>query len=117
MEETKEFRSSYFRLTLDPTDSQIRTPILYYRGSSENPQWMDVNEGNDFTTSRAFSDARPDMYSTLCFVQADDSQISKIFRQAYSLTGAVHYRLSYDIILSFGLTEFKAQICWMEDVC
>lgn len=63
------------------------------------------------------------MFSTLCSVEADTSQISKALqpiRSAIVLEGRrrlqVYYKIQFDIVLSFGLTELKAQIAWMEDV-
>jgi hypothetical protein len=65
------------------------------------------------------ADPRADMYSTLCYVHADTTQIAKTLKpvRTYGPSGGgVYYRMSFDIILSFGLTEFKAQIGWTEDV-
>lgn len=63
------------------------------------------------------------MFSTLCSVEADTSQISKTLqpiRSATVLEGRrrlqVYYKIQFDIVLSFGLTELKAQIAWIEDV-
>jgi hypothetical protein len=69
--------------------------------------------------TRVLADIRADMYSTLCYVHADTSQIAKTLKpvRSHSPSGdGVYFRMSFDIILSFGLTEFKAQIGWMEDV-
>jgi hypothetical protein len=64
------------------------------------------------------------MFSTLCTIEADTSQISETLephRSRMALAGRqrivqTYYRMQFDIILSFGLTELKAQIAWMEDV-
>lgn len=31
--------------------------------------------------------------------------------------GKTYYRVEFKVILLFGLTELKAQISWLEDVC
>ena len=59
------------------------------------------------------------MYSTLCYVHADTSQIAKTLKPVQSQRFAdtsLFFRMDFDIILSFGLTEFKAQIAWRENV-
>lgn len=57
------------------------------------------------------------MYSTLCYVRADTAQIAKTLKPVHSFKdNNLYYRMSFDVILSFGLTEFKAQISWMENV-
>ena len=56
------------------------------------------------------------MFSTLCMVTADMSQLADVLQPRYGKGGAVFYQLHFDIVLLFGLTELKAQISWMEDV-
>lgn len=59
-----------------------------------------------------------DMFTTLCKVVADISQLNKDLKTKQSQGDLPpHYEISYDIVLSFGLTELKAQIAWKEDVC
>ena len=73
-----------------------------------------------FFLIQTLADVRLDNYSTLCYVHADTSQIAKTLKPLQSHRSAdghvLYYRMSFNIILSFGLTEFKAQIGWMEDV-
>lgn len=66
-----------------------------------------------------------EMYSTLCMIEADTSQISEVLRpRRAGITSngqprtrrQEYHSMEFDIVLSFGLTELKAQICWMEDV-
>ena len=57
-----------------------------------------------------------DMFSTLCTVNADIAELVKTLRPQRGPRG-LYYRLEFDIILSFGLTELKAQVAWMESVC
>ena len=56
-----------------------------------------------------------ELYSTLCHVEANTSQVCKSLPQRHTHKGS-YYRMEFDIILSFGLTELTAQISWMEDV-
>lgn len=56
------------------------------------------------------------MYSTLCTITSDTSQLCKTLTLKRGLQGQWYYRLDYDIILSFGLTELKAQTAWLENV-
>jgi hypothetical protein len=57
---------------------------------------------------------RADMFSRLCIVQADMSHI--VLQPQRGKGGAIYYQRYFDIVLLFGLTELKAQICWTEDV-
>ena len=57
------------------------------------------------------------MYSTLCIVEADLSRLSwSLMPQFRASNSQQYYVLYYDIVLSFGLTELTAQICWKEHV-
>ncbi|PPQ91084.1 hypothetical protein CVT25_011924 [Psilocybe cyanescens] len=53
------------------------------------------------------------MYSTLCLVTADTSKLP-MRSHLRANSGSVYYQVLYDIILSFGLTELKAQISWKD---
>jgi len=55
------------------------------------------------------------MFSTLCYVEADISHVKLAPRRSLH-TSMVYYRVDFDVIFSFGLTELKACISWMEDV-
>ena len=55
-----------------------------------------------------------DQYKTLCTIDADTSVLNRTLKRT---TGAVpHFRIDYDVVISFGLTELRAEICWMENV-
>jgi hypothetical protein len=56
------------------------------------------------------------MYSTLCCVKADTTELCKTLRPQIGVEGEIYYRLDYDVVLSLGLTELKAHICWKENV-
>ncbi|KAF9465200.1 hypothetical protein BDZ94DRAFT_415553 [Collybia nuda] len=106
--ETQEFRESYCVETIDRSSvEEVTSTIECYRGTLDAPHWIDTDVG---------------MFSTLCSVEANTSQISKQLqpiRSATVLEGRrrlqVYYKIQFDIVLSFGLTELKAQIAWMED--
>ncbi|PPQ91319.1 hypothetical protein CVT25_006568 [Psilocybe cyanescens] len=53
------------------------------------------------------------MYSTLCLVTADTSKLP-MHPHFRCNSKSVYYQVLYDIILSFGLTELKAQIAWKD---
>jgi len=48
----------------------------------------------------------------LCYVRADIS--SAPFVTKPTATGQTGYKREYDIILLVGLTELKAQVCWID---
>ncbi|THU88822.1 hypothetical protein K435DRAFT_830475 [Dendrothele bispora CBS 962.96] len=101
--ETTEFRRAYLYYQ---TESQIwkRSPrivkIYCYRGTQQTPKWF--NE--DF-----------DNYIALCDVEIDVQVPAQVNRNF--LTGKTYYKLEFSVILSFGLTELKAQAAWIERVC
>jgi len=56
-----------------------------------------------------------DLFSTVCTVKGDLSKVVRRLPTFQSLTdGRAYYKLIYDIVLSFGLTEIQAQICWKD---
>ncbi|KAJ7490801.1 hypothetical protein FB451DRAFT_1513799 [Mycena latifolia] len=98
--ETREFRETYVHLEKDPT--KLRTAsiaLLRYDGQDEDPTWTDIDSGR---------------YSVLCQVRADTSQIAKALKRRQGALGP-YYCLQFDVVLSFGLTELKAQIAWEEN--
>ncbi|KAF8655075.1 hypothetical protein AX16_003240 [Volvariella volvacea WC 439] len=100
--ETQEFRSSYSRYAKSRDalfGSQLTSQVYCYRGTVEKPQWM--------------SDGSPQDWSVACSVVVDAASIDGIIEQG-SRNGQVYFTVSFDVILLFGLTELKAQICWEE---
>ncbi|KAK0448949.1 uncharacterized protein EV420DRAFT_1566344, partial [Desarmillaria tabescens] len=96
-----EFRHVYHRTNEHLSElSAISVDVLYYRGSNENPQWIDVE---------------PDMYSILCSITADTREAAKRLKLQRRPDGKSFFKLTYDVVLLFGKTELKAQICWKED--
>ena len=54
------------------------------------------------------------MYSTLCVVKADTTEICKSLRS--KVAAATFYEMNFEVVLALGLTELKAHICWEENV-
>lgn len=55
-------------------------------------------------------------FTTMCEVIADTSKLVHSLRGREAPGGMYYYRLEFDVILLFGLTELKAQISWMHEV-
>ncbi|KAJ6626671.1 hypothetical protein B0H10DRAFT_1998098 [Mycena sp. CBHHK59/15] len=114
--EITEFRQSYTR---DATDRSMLTataiPILRYLGKDEDPRWTDINPGESFHKRTGVNlRSQPGKYSVVCTVHADTSQIANTLKPCVGLR-RIYYRLNIDVVLSFGLTELKAQISWVEN--
>ena len=89
---------------------------MCFRGSRPDPKWLDEEKG--MSTFSGYVEVRltyTDMYSTLCHVQANLTNVPKLKVFSRHLD-SIFYRITFDIILSFGLTEFKACIAWEENV-
>ena len=56
------------------------------------------------------------MYSNLCTIITPTKLFRNILQPQQREDGKIYYRLDYEVILSFGLTELKAQISWKENV-
>ncbi|KAF6750812.1 hypothetical protein DFP72DRAFT_909388 [Ephemerocybe angulata] len=104
--ETKEFREEYCQKS---TERDFFRRIVYriecYRGGEGCPRWRDTD---------------PTMYAPLCTIEMDFSHLALQPRYLLDAHGQVrpgtaYYQVDYAIVLSFGLTELKAQIAWMEN--
>jgi hypothetical protein len=99
--EAKEFRKDFVTECAERTSCDtIATEIVCYRGNASNPRWMD---------------SEPGMFSNLCTVHADTSQVPKTLSPRRGFAGPQFYRQQFSIVLMFGLTELQAQISWMEN--
>jgi len=98
--ETREFRQAYSLERSTSSCHSIWSEITCYRGLSKDPHWIDLE---------------PDMFSPMCIVNADIAELFKTSSPRRGLTGNLYYRFDFDIVLSFGLTELKAQVAWMEN--
>jgi len=56
--------------------------------------------------------SQKDKFETLCLVKADLSTAP--YTSKLTNTGKTCYERSYDVILLVGLTELKAQVCWID---
>ena len=54
-------------------------------------------------------------YTQLCTIQADLSGVPMLSQPKATGTGTF-YKIHYDLVLLFGLTELKAQLAWKENV-
>jgi hypothetical protein len=54
------------------------------------------------------------MYSTLCVVKGDTTELCKSLRPR--VEAATYYEINFQVVLALGLTELKAHICWEENV-
>lgn len=119
MSETQEFRNSYTvtgeeRSVLEHMMSSVQC----YRGPSKEPRWVDCNPGTSSCPSSAgdkVNETSIELYSTLCYVEADTSRVCKSLSPQHTRRGS-YFKMEFDIILSFGLTELTAQMSWMENV-
>lgn len=53
-----------------------------------------------------------DNYSTLFKLSTNSDQIPRVTKQTAS--GETFYRISYEIVILFGLTELQAQLRWKD---
>jgi len=96
----KEFRESYYRESSTTADFRAGSYHVWcYRGNIVPPKWHDIDTNN---------------YTKLCTIEADLSRVPLLPRPTASGYGSF-YRVDYDIILLFGLTELKAQVAWKEN--
>ena len=99
--------------------------IVCYVGDSANPRWIDTETGMTvhFTCSVLYLTLKDkDKYKTLCTISANVSNVpvfplkrsSVHFTQAES--ARPFYRQKFWVVLSFGMTEMKAEVKWFEGV-
>ncbi|KAF7970803.1 hypothetical protein HWV62_22804 [Athelia sp. TMB] len=97
--EEKEFRRDFCCTAVKKSDlRKVRGRIRSYDGSSPEPRWTDTE---------------PENFSILCDIEADTSKLSNVLKPKTGRLGK-YYSLDYSLVLLFGLTELKAQICWEE---
>ncbi|KDR69801.1 hypothetical protein GALMADRAFT_145198 [Galerina marginata CBS 339.88] len=103
--ESQEFRKSYRQHAPDPSQfNSVEVDVMCYRGT------VCLKE----PAANWFMDKDSTMFSTLCRVEGDTSLVvvsPKVSRNRIS----TYYEIEFDIILSLGLTELKAQIAWIEN--
>ncbi|KAF5317094.1 hypothetical protein D9611_003520 [Ephemerocybe angulata] len=97
--ELKEFRKPYFRESERRIDFQKATFVVWgYRGAIEKPRWRDVDAP---------------FFTEICTIEVDLSALT--LQPMRSERGMIFFRLDYEIVLLFGLTEFKALIAYREN--
>ena len=55
-------------------------------------------------------------FTKMCTIVANTSKLVHSLQPQVAPDGDVYYELDCEVILLFGLTEFKAQISWMDKV-
>ena len=55
-------------------------------------------------------------FTKMCTIVANTSKLVHSLQPEVAPDGGVYYELDCEVILLFGLTEFKAQISWMDKV-
>ncbi|KAJ7578258.1 hypothetical protein C8J56DRAFT_359740 [Mycena floridula] len=99
--ETKEYRSQFYSISQNRDLYSVSEEIICYRGQEGSPRWTDID---------------PAAFSRLCCIQADTTVLNSTLQPQQSRGGRPpHYRIEFEIILLFGLTELKAQIAWKEN--
>jgi hypothetical protein len=83
------------------------------------PKWKDVDASERCPpTIRLVSSMNlyiTDNYTQLCTIEADLSGVP-LLPQPKARGKGTFYRLDYDMVLLFGMTELKAQLAWKENV-
>ncbi|TFK63667.1 hypothetical protein BDN72DRAFT_902221 [Pluteus cervinus] len=100
--EEKGFYSPFRQLGKNKVElRRIASKIYRYQGSWNRLNWKDQD---------------PDNLEVMCIVEADTSVASAaLLPLQRKMDGQTYYELDYKLVLQFGLTEFKAQLCWDEN--
>ncbi|TFK64303.1 hypothetical protein BDN72DRAFT_846729 [Pluteus cervinus] len=99
--EEQEFQEKYNcqARTIDSLEN-IQTRVLRYRGMRDTIEWISEDIDN---------------FEVMCRIEADTSIATQGLLPRRRSDGQTYYALDFKIALLFGLTEFKAQICWTEN--
>ena len=121
MSEAKEFRKPYFRESENRNEFKDASfSIWCYRGAVAEPRWKDVDTGSFSSPLLPFFPADvvmdTDNYTKICTIEVDLSHITLTPRYKGKGERGQYFRLDYDLVLLFGLTELKAQVAWREGV-
>ncbi|KAJ2922254.1 hypothetical protein H1R20_g14838, partial [Candolleomyces eurysporus] len=98
--ETTEFRQRFCYYTSDVCELRKRKhDILAYCGGSSHPPWINNEAGQ---------------YVPVCTVKADTSSVKpEVIFSPHNRS--LYCKISFDIVLQFGMTELKAQIAYWEN--
>lgn len=116
--ETKEFRKTYWHQFTSNDKFQTASFSLWcYRGAVVKPRWKDVDTGKSlFCKLQNISlTGSVENYTRLCKLEIDISQLPMSRRNTRFGKGT-YYCVHFDIVLLFGLTEFKAVVAWKQNV-
>lgn len=120
---TQEFRNEVSVIGEYPPQVgyNLDLPIIRYMGTSENPQWMDEEEGrwinSRFSSEIVVSEVKTDKYETLSRVRVDVARVPYTVEVSRS-SGAPVFVQDFEVIHTYGETaEIKAQVAWKEKVC
>jgi len=95
--ENQEIRTGMHMIHEGAPPMDALSPIMRYNGDRREPRWVDIER---------------DKFETLCNVVADISTAPYMVMPGK--TGKVCYSRTYEVVLLVGLTELKAQICWID---
>ncbi|EKM77785.1 hypothetical protein AGABI1DRAFT_121858 [Agaricus bisporus var. burnettii JB137-S8] len=100
--ESKEFRASFIKgiLRKETIAKAAVEQVTCYRGT---------------VVKQEFVDQDPKNFHDVFAVRADLTNLIAGLRPCVGKTGIVHFKLEYEIIILFGLAEFKAQLAWKEN--
>ena len=84
------------------TFSVFEVEIWCFRGGDVVPKWIHRSS---------------DDFSTLCYVRADLSPLAGSAQAKSGRGGRTYWTIVFSIEIHFGLTEFKARIKWVDNVC
>ncbi|PFH47738.1 hypothetical protein AMATHDRAFT_151443 [Amanita thiersii Skay4041] len=103
--EKTEYRQPYY---VELSTNDVKSPwnetcsIQCYRGLEDQaPEWIDK---------------APNLFTYLCTVTADVSNLIRSLKPIVSSHGKTYYVLNFSIVLLFGLTELYAEVAWTENV-
>ncbi|KAJ7178302.1 hypothetical protein C8R46DRAFT_1076300 [Mycena filopes] len=98
--ESTKFRQDYLRkhTKAAPLD-HFSVKLWKYRGRGE-PRWMDVDHG---------------LFEVAGTIEADTSTLKKEPQFLWDAEQTAYFQFDFTVVLSFGLTELKAEIEWDEE--
>jgi len=94
------------------TTEEFSCPLVHESTFPPNTITCDITRYNGRNKTPRWTDTEPLMFTTLCHVKADVSRVPKL--PCHNPSGQLYFQQRFDIILLFGLTEFKAQLSWLE---
>ncbi|EFI28066.1 hypothetical protein CC1G_14092 [Coprinopsis cinerea okayama7 len=98
--ETQEFRRGYsFIFKTQEEKVELKEEIIRYDGTLDKPLWIE-KDSSDFVN----------VCSVVAEVVAPEYK-----KQVNPSTSEPYWELDIDIVVLFGLTELKAQVCWKEN--